>query len=130
MREIKRLLSVVTYSREMNNRPAGQSCRCLALAVSPKSQVPPLAVSISIYTGFHYGRLVILSLPFHARQPRLSIMAGSQCCDNPPALNPTGGEGKVVDSFGGLKAYVAGSDESKAAVILISDIFGNCSSVF
>ncbi|RLN00884.1 endo-1,3 [Panicum miliaceum] len=50
-------------------------------------------------------------------------MASSQCCDNPPALNPAGGEGKVVDSFGGLKAYLAGSDESKAAVILISDIF-------
>ncbi|CAN6346942.1 unnamed protein product [Urochloa humidicola] len=51
-------------------------------------------------------------------------MAGSQCCDNPPALNPTGGEGQVVDSVGGLKAYLAGSEESKAAVILISDIFG------
>ncbi|CAL4908062.1 unnamed protein product [Urochloa decumbens] len=51
-------------------------------------------------------------------------MASSQCCDNPPALNPAAGEGKVVDSFGGLKAYLAGSDESKAAVILISDVFG------
>ncbi|CAN6342117.1 unnamed protein product [Urochloa humidicola] len=51
-------------------------------------------------------------------------MASSQCCDNPPTLNPTSGEGKVVDSFGGLKAYLAGSDESKAAVILISDVFG------
>nr|CAB3461550.1 unnamed protein product [Digitaria exilis] len=51
-------------------------------------------------------------------------MASSQCCDNPPALNPTAGEGKVVDSFGGLKAYVAGSDDAKAAVILISDVFG------
>jgi len=51
-------------------------------------------------------------------------MASAQCCDNPPALNPAGGEGKVVDSFGGLKAYLVGSDESKAAVILISDIFG------
>ncbi|CAN6346939.1 unnamed protein product [Urochloa humidicola] len=51
-------------------------------------------------------------------------MASSQCCDNPPTLNPSCGEGKVVDSFGGLKAYLAGSDESKAAVILISDIFG------
>nr|CAB3461551.1 unnamed protein product [Digitaria exilis] len=51
-------------------------------------------------------------------------MASSQCCDNPPALNPTGGEGKVVDSFGGLKAYLAGSNDAKAAVILISDVFG------
>ncbi|KAF8765701.1 hypothetical protein HU200_008202 [Digitaria exilis] len=51
-------------------------------------------------------------------------MASSQCCDNPPALNPTGGEGKVVDSFGGLKAYLAGSNDAKEAVILISDVFG------
>nr|CAB3465319.1 unnamed protein product [Digitaria exilis] len=52
-------------------------------------------------------------------------MASSQCCDNPPALNPDGGEGKVVDSFGGLKAYLAGSDESKAAAILISDVYAH-----
>nr|CAB3465321.1 unnamed protein product [Digitaria exilis] len=51
-------------------------------------------------------------------------MASSQCCDNPPALNPAGGEGKVVDSFGGLKAYVAGSEDSKAAVVLVADVFG------
>nr|CAB3461557.1 unnamed protein product [Digitaria exilis] len=48
-------------------------------------------------------------------------MASSQCCDNPPALNPAGGEGKVVDSFGGLKAYVAGSEDAKAAVVLVAD---------
>ncbi|TVU19286.1 hypothetical protein EJB05_35426, partial [Eragrostis curvula] len=51
-------------------------------------------------------------------------MASSQCCDNPPTLNPAGGEGKVVDSFGGLKAYLVGSDDSKAAVILVSDVYG------
>ncbi|XP_024315786.1 endo-1,3;1,4-beta-D-glucanase isoform X2 [Brachypodium distachyon] len=51
-------------------------------------------------------------------------MASPQCCANPPTLNPAGGEGKVVDSFGGTRAYVAGAEESKAAVILISDIFG------
>uniref|UniRef100_A0A0A9H7M1 Dienelactone hydrolase domain-containing protein n=1 Tax=Arundo donax TaxID=35708 RepID=A0A0A9H7M1_ARUDO len=51
-------------------------------------------------------------------------MASSQCCENPPALNPAGGEGKVVDSFGGLKAYLAGPDDAKAAIVLISDIFG------
>uniref|UniRef100_A0A0A9DDU6 Dienelactone hydrolase domain-containing protein n=1 Tax=Arundo donax TaxID=35708 RepID=A0A0A9DDU6_ARUDO len=51
-------------------------------------------------------------------------MASSQCCENPPALNPAGGEGKVVDSFSGLKAYLAGSDDAKAAVVLISDVFG------
>ncbi|KAF8719838.1 hypothetical protein HU200_024596 [Digitaria exilis] len=54
-------------------------------------------------------------------------MASSQCCDNPPALNPAGGEGKVVDSFGGLKAYVAGSEDAKAAVVLVADVFGTCS---
>jgi hypothetical protein len=48
------------------------------------------------------------------------------CWESPPALNPAGGVGEVVDDFGGLKAYVAGSAESKAAVILVSDIFGNC----
>ncbi|GJN14281.1 hypothetical protein PR202_gb01083 [Eleusine coracana subsp. coracana] len=51
----------------------------------------------------------------------------SQCCENPPVLDPAGGEGKVVDSFGGLKAYIAGSDGAKAAVVLVSDVFGNCS---
>lgn len=51
-------------------------------------------------------------------------MASSQCCDNPPALNPACGEGKVVDSFGGLKAYVAGPEDSKAAVVLVADVFG------
>lgn len=53
-------------------------------------------------------------------------MASSHCWESPPALNPAGGVGEVVDDFGGLKAYVAGSAESKAAVILVSDIFGNC----
>lgn len=51
-------------------------------------------------------------------------MASPQCCANPPTLNPAGGEGKVVDSFGGLKAYVAGAAGSKAAVVLISDVYG------
>ncbi|KAJ1262780.1 hypothetical protein BS78_09G136200 [Paspalum vaginatum] len=51
-------------------------------------------------------------------------MASAQCCDNPPALNPAGGAGKVVDGFGGLKAYVAGPEDSKAAVVLVSDVFG------
>ncbi|CAM0955628.1 unnamed protein product [Alopecurus aequalis] len=51
-------------------------------------------------------------------------MTTPQCCANPPALNPAGGEGKVVDSFGGLATYVAGAADSKAAVILISDVFG------
>uniref|UniRef100_A0A0D9ZYV6 Dienelactone hydrolase domain-containing protein n=1 Tax=Oryza glumipatula TaxID=40148 RepID=A0A0D9ZYV6_9ORYZ len=53
-----------------------------------------------------------------------SRMASPQCCANPPTLNPAGGEGKVVDSFGGIKAYVSGAAESKAAVVLVSDVFG------
>ena len=54
-------------------------------------------------------------------------MASSQCCDNPPALNPACGKGKVVDSIGGLKAYVAGPEDSKAAVVLVADVFGTSS---
>ena len=52
-------------------------------------------------------------------------MARPQCCANPPTLHPAGGEGKVVDSFVGIKAYVAGAAESKAAVVLVSDVFGD-----
>ncbi|XP_062231323.1 endo-1,3;1,4-beta-D-glucanase-like isoform X2 [Phragmites australis] len=51
-------------------------------------------------------------------------MASSHCWENPPELNPAGGGGEVVEDFGGLKTYVAGSAESKAAVILVSDVFG------
>jgi carboxymethylenebutenolidase len=52
-------------------------------------------------------------------------MASSHCWENPPALDPAGGGGEVVGDFGGQKAYVAGSAGSKAAVVLISDAFGN-----
>ncbi|WVZ98447.1 hypothetical protein U9M48_043890 [Paspalum notatum var. saurae] len=51
-------------------------------------------------------------------------MSSSHCFENPPALDPAGGGGKVVDDFGGQKAYVAGSADSKAAIVLISDAFG------
>ncbi|KAJ1262799.1 hypothetical protein BS78_09G137200 [Paspalum vaginatum] len=51
-------------------------------------------------------------------------MASSHCLESPPALNPGGGAGEVVADFGGLKAYLAGPAESKAAVILVSDVFG------
>ncbi|GJN13305.1 hypothetical protein PR202_ga31661 [Eleusine coracana subsp. coracana] len=51
-------------------------------------------------------------------------MASSHCFENAPALNPAGGGGEVVDDFGGQRSYIAGSPESKAAVILISDAFG------
>ncbi|XP_043709279.1 endo-1,3;1,4-beta-D-glucanase-like isoform X2 [Telopea speciosissima] len=50
-------------------------------------------------------------------------MAGPQCCDNPPALNPNSGEG-IVEEFGGLLSYITGSSGSKAAILLVSDVFG------
>ncbi|XP_020103294.1 endo-1,3;1,4-beta-D-glucanase-like [Ananas comosus] len=51
-------------------------------------------------------------------------MAHSQCCANPPTLSPTGGGGAVVEDLGGLRAYTAGSPDSKLAVLLISDVYG------
>ncbi|CAN6351083.1 unnamed protein product [Urochloa humidicola] len=51
-------------------------------------------------------------------------MASSHCFQNPPELDPACGRGKVVEDFGGQKAYVAGYAEAKAAVVLISDAFG------
>ncbi|KAJ4769244.1 alpha/beta-Hydrolases superfamily protein [Rhynchospora pubera] len=52
-------------------------------------------------------------------------MATTQCCDNPPVLNHASGKGTLVDNFGGLKAYIAGSfDASKPAIVLVSDVFG------
>ncbi|KAG1371060.1 putative Endo-1,3-1,4-beta-D-glucanase [Cocos nucifera] len=52
-------------------------------------------------------------------------MASSQCCENPPTVNPAGGQGCVVDDLGGLKAYIAGPSDSKLAILLISDVLGN-----
>ncbi|XP_008808248.1 endo-1,3;1,4-beta-D-glucanase-like [Phoenix dactylifera] len=51
-------------------------------------------------------------------------MASSQCCANPPTLSPGSGQGCVVDDLGGLKAYTAGSPDSKLAIILVSDVYG------
>ncbi|CAL9041922.1 unnamed protein product [Musa banksii] len=51
-------------------------------------------------------------------------MASSQCCANPPTLSPACGDGIVVDDLGGVRAYTAGSPNSKLAVLLISDIYG------
>lgn len=58
-------------------------------------------------------------------------MASSQCCANPPTLSPACGDGIVVDDLGGVRAYTAGSHNSKLAVLLISDIYGDvlCSSL-
>lgn len=46
-----------------------------------------------------------------------------QCCENPPALNSSYGAGHV-EEIGGLNCYVAGSADSKCAVILASDVYG------
>ncbi|KAG1331779.1 endo-1,3-1,4-beta-D-glucanase [Cocos nucifera] len=51
-------------------------------------------------------------------------MASSQCCANPPTLSHGSGQGCVVDDLGGLKAYTAGSPDSKLAIILASDVYG------
>ncbi|CAN6452816.1 unnamed protein product [Victoria cruziana] len=51
-------------------------------------------------------------------------MAGAQCCENPPVLNPSCGEGSVECLVGDIKSYVTGSASSKKAVILASDVFG------
>ncbi|XP_062176992.1 endo-1,3;1,4-beta-D-glucanase-like [Alnus glutinosa] len=50
-------------------------------------------------------------------------MSGPQCCANPPTLDPSAGAGHVLQ-LGGLSTYVAGSPNSKLAVLIISDIFG------
>ncbi|XP_058077827.1 endo-1,3;1,4-beta-D-glucanase-like [Magnolia sinica] len=50
-------------------------------------------------------------------------MASSQCCENPPTLSSTCGQGCVED-VGGLKAYITGPSDSKLAVLLVSDVFG------
>ncbi|XP_057495576.1 endo-1,3;1,4-beta-D-glucanase-like [Actinidia eriantha] len=53
----------------------------------------------------------------------LSLMAGPQCCSNPPVLSSSYGAGHV-EQFGGLMTYVTGSPASKYGILLISDIFG------
>ncbi|KAJ4968204.1 hypothetical protein NE237_014905 [Protea cynaroides] len=50
-------------------------------------------------------------------------MAGPQCCNNPPALNPNSGVG-TVEEFGGLLSYITGSSDSEGAILLVSDVFG------
>jgi len=47
----------------------------------------------------------------------------SQCLENPPSLSSTSGLGSVQE-IGGLKAYVTGPQDSKLAILLISDVFG------
>lgn len=50
-------------------------------------------------------------------------MAGTQCCENPPALSSSSGHGSVLE-LGGLKTYVSDSSNSKYAILLISDVYG------
>ncbi|KAL3749212.1 hypothetical protein ACJRO7_010327 [Eucalyptus globulus] len=50
-------------------------------------------------------------------------MSGPQCCANPPNLDPSSGAGRV-EQLGGLDAYVVGSQDSKLAILLLSDVFG------
>ncbi|CAK9161887.1 unnamed protein product [Ilex paraguariensis] len=50
-------------------------------------------------------------------------MSGSQCFENPPIVSSTCGAGSVQE-LGGLKTYATGSQESKLAVLLVSDVFG------
>ncbi|CAN0923359.1 unnamed protein product [Linum grandiflorum] len=50
-------------------------------------------------------------------------MSGPQCCENPPALNPSTGSGHS-EKFAGLDSYVTGSPDSKSVIILIPDVFG------
>ncbi|GAB4843476.1 hypothetical protein Ancab_013437 [Ancistrocladus abbreviatus] len=52
-------------------------------------------------------------------------VATSQCFNNPPTPVSSGGAGGgTVQQIGGLKTYVTGPNDSKLAVLLISDIFG------
>ncbi|KAF9618364.1 hypothetical protein IFM89_000999 [Coptis chinensis] len=50
-------------------------------------------------------------------------MSSSQCCENPPTLNPACGAGHV-EQIGGLSSYISASSHSKLGVLLVSDIFG------
>ncbi|GMP76942.1 hypothetical protein CsSME_00033400 [Camellia sinensis var. sinensis] len=50
-------------------------------------------------------------------------MATSQCFENPQSLSSTCGSGNLQE-IGGLKTYVTGPQDSKLAILLISDVFG------
>ncbi|KAI3840030.1 hypothetical protein MKW92_005027 [Papaver armeniacum] len=49
-------------------------------------------------------------------------MSGAQCCENPPTLSSSSGNG-FVQQLGGLQTYVTGSLDSKLGILLVSDIF-------
>ncbi|KAK9288297.1 hypothetical protein L1049_016748 [Liquidambar formosana] len=50
-------------------------------------------------------------------------MATSQCLENPPILSSTCGEG-CVQELGGLQTYITGPQDSKLAILVISDAYG------
>ncbi|KAL3828833.1 hypothetical protein ACJIZ3_017635 [Penstemon smallii] len=47
-----------------------------------------------------------------------------QCCENPPTLSRSSGQAGQVQEIGGFPSYVSGPEDSKLAVILVSDIYG------
>ncbi|KAB2616842.1 beta-D-glucanase-like [Pyrus ussuriensis x Pyrus communis] len=52
-------------------------------------------------------------------------MSGPQCCSNPPILKPESyGVDNSDEKLGGLDVYVAGSPNSKLAILLVSNVFG------
>ncbi|CAK9161885.1 unnamed protein product [Ilex paraguariensis] len=50
-------------------------------------------------------------------------MSSSQCIQNPPSVNSTCGSGSVQE-LGGFQTYLTGPEDSKDAILLISDVFG------
>ncbi|KAI3469502.1 hypothetical protein Pfo_026165 [Paulownia fortunei] len=50
-------------------------------------------------------------------------MLGPQCTENPPTLSSTCGAGNIQE-IGGLQTYVTGDQDSKLAILLVSDAFG------
>ncbi|CAN4093183.1 unnamed protein product [Withania somnifera] len=50
-------------------------------------------------------------------------MLGPQCCENPPTLNSSSGNGSVLQ-LGGFNTYVSGPSTSKLVILFVSDIYG------
>nr|GMD01365.1 endo-1,3;1,4-beta-D-glucanase-like [Ipomoea batatas] len=50
-------------------------------------------------------------------------MSGPQCFNNPPTLSSTTGSGSLQE-IAGIKTYVSGSQDSKLAILMISDVLG------
>ncbi|KAL3356206.1 hypothetical protein AABB24_017074 [Solanum stoloniferum] len=50
-------------------------------------------------------------------------MSGRECCENPPALSSSSGNGCVLQ-LGSFNTYVSGPSTSKLAILLVSDVYG------